>query len=83
MDYFVHHSVIHSEGNRRNLDIGEPVEFNVITGDDGRQKADNVTGPGGAYVKGCQSGGFGGGNGGGGGGAYVKGCQGGGFVGGN
>merc|ERR1719499_2854945 len=64
-DYFVHHSVILSEGSRNSLDIGETVEFDVITGDDGRQKADNVTGPGGACVKGSQGGGFGGGYGGG------------------
>merc|ERR1719341_774516 len=67
-DYFVHHSTLHSEASRKSLDIGETVEFNVITGDDGRQKAENVTGPGGAYVKGSQGGGFGGG-------AYVKGSQ--------
>merc|ERR1719193_351831 len=65
-DYFVHHSVVHCEGSRRSLGIGESVEFHVITGDDGRQKADNVTGPGGAYVKGSQGGGFGGYGGGGG-----------------
>merc|ERR1719510_1970529 len=64
-DYFVHHSVVHCQGSRNSLDIGETVEIDVITGDDGRQKADNVTGPGGAYVKGCQGGGFGGGYGGG------------------
>merc|ERR1719370_618063 len=58
-DYFVHHSVLHAESSRKSLDIGEAVEFNVITGDDGRQKADNVTGPGGAHVKGSQGGGFG------------------------
>merc|ERR1719283_7705 len=74
-DYFVHHSVLHAEGSRKSLDIGESVEFNVITGDDGRQKADNVTGPGGALVKGSQGGGYGGGYGGGrgyGGGACFK-----------
>jgi cellular nucleic acid-binding protein len=68
-DYFVHHSVIYCEGSRNSLDIGESVEFDVITGDDGRQKADNVTGPGGAYVKGSQGGSFGGGYGGYGGGS--------------
>jgi len=62
-DYFVHHSVVHCEASRNSLDIGETVEFDVITGDDGRQKADNVTGPGGAYVKGSQGGGYGGGGG--------------------
>jgi len=60
-DYFVHHSVVHCQGSRNSLDIGEAVEFDVITGDDGRQKAENVTGPGGSYVKGSQGGGFGGG----------------------
>jgi len=60
-DYFVHHSVIHAQGNRRSLEIGETVEFDIISGDDGRQKADNVTGPGGVHVKGSQGGGFGGG----------------------
>jgi len=63
-DYFVHHSVIHAQGNRRSLEVGETVEFDIITGDDGRQKADNVTGPGGVHVKGSQGGGFGGGGGG-------------------
>jgi len=69
-DFFVHHSVVHCQGSRNSLDIGEAVEFDVITGDDGRQKADNVTGPGGAYVKGSQGGGFGGGGYGGGYGGY-------------
>jgi len=72
-DYFVHHSVIHGEGSRKSLGIGEAVEFSPITGDDGRQKADDVTGPGGAFVKGNQEdvfGGGGGGYGGGGGGGY-------------
>merc|ERR1719474_1823040 len=72
-DYFVHHSVVHCEGSRKSLGIGESVEFNIITGDDGRQKADNVTGPGGAHVKGSQGGGFGGGGYGGGRGGYGRG----------
>jgi len=59
VDYFVHHSVIHSQGSSNSLDIGEEVEFDIITGDDGRQKANNVTGPGGAFVRGSQRIGFG------------------------
>merc|ERR1719193_610678 len=80
-DYFVHHSVIHGEGSRKSLGIGEAVEFSPITGDDGRQKADAVTGPGGVCVKGSQGGGYGaGGYGGGGGfGGYGGGRGGGGF----
>jgi hypothetical protein len=42
--------VIHAEGFR-SLDEGEAVEYDVITVD-GREKADNVTGPDGAFVKG-------------------------------
>jgi len=64
-DVFVHHSSIHAEG-KASLDIGETVEFNVISGDDGREKAAVVTGPGGVYVKGCTDlygGGGGGGSG--------------------
>jgi len=63
-DYFVHHSVIHGQSSSNSLDIGEAVEFDVITGDDGRQKANNVTGPGGVPVKGSQRVGFGFGGGG-------------------
>jgi len=62
-DCFVHHSAVHCQGSRNSLDIGEAVEFDMITGDDGRQKAENVTGPGGSYVRGSQGGGFGGGGG--------------------
>jgi len=72
-DYFVHHSVIHAAGSRRSLEVGEVVEFDIINGDDGRQKADNVTGPGGAHVKGSSGGGFGGGGYGGGRGGYGRG----------
>jgi len=50
-DVFVHHSSIKAQG-RASLEIGESVEFNILKGDDGREKAMNVTGPGGTYVKG-------------------------------
>jgi hypothetical protein len=42
--------VIHAEGFR-SLEEGEALEYDVITVD-GRTKADNVTGPDGAFVKG-------------------------------
>lgn len=52
---------------------GETVEYTVVTGDNGKTKAENVTGPMGAYVQGAprnprmfnDDGGFGGGFGGG------------------
>lgn len=50
MDLFVHQTEIKAEGFR-NLSEGEQVEFLVQTGSDGRKKAVNVTGPGGAPVK--------------------------------
>ena len=51
------------------LQEGEPVEFSVLEDDNGRTKAENVTGPMGAYVQGAPrrprmsfyDGGFGGG----------------------
>jgi cold shock CspA family protein len=49
-DVFVHQSVIHAEGFR-SLDEGEALEYDLITVD-GRTKADNVTGPDGAFVQG-------------------------------
>ncbi|MCD7450054.1 hypothetical protein HAX54_003110 [Datura stramonium] len=58
-DLFVHQSGIRSEGFR-SLSEGEPVEFEVESGDDGRSKAVNVTGPDGAPVKGSRGGGGGG-----------------------
>lgn len=51
-DLFVHQSSIHAEGFR-SLAEGETVEFNVETGEDGRTKAVNVTGPEGAHVQGA------------------------------
>jgi len=67
-DLFVHQTAIHCEGFR-SLAEGEDVEFTVETDEGGRAKAVNVTGPGGAYVKGAprRVGGFRGGRGGGGG----------------
>jgi len=50
-DVFVHHSSIKAQG-RASLEIGESVEFNIFISDDGREKAMDVTGPGGTYVKG-------------------------------
>ncbi|KAM3287593.1 glycine-rich protein 2 [Capsicum chacoense] len=55
-DLFVHQSGIRSEGFR-SLAEGEAVEFDVESGNDGRTKAVNVTGPGGAPVKGGSGGG--------------------------
>eukprot|EP00951_Prasinocladus_malaysianus_P024115 scaffold207339_cov44-Prasinocladus_malaysianus.AAC.1 len=49
-DLFVHQSSIHSEGFR-SLAEGEVVEFNVETGEDGRTKAIDVTGPDGSHVQ--------------------------------
>eukprot|EP00382_Lankesteria_abbotti_P011104 CAMPEP_0113857946 /NCGR_PEP_ID=MMETSP0372-20130328/10764_1 /TAXON_ID=340204 /ORGANISM="Lankesteria abbotti" /LENGTH=143 /DNA_ID=CAMNT_0000834495 /DNA_START=51 /DNA_END=482 /DNA_ORIENTATION=- /assembly_acc=CAM_ASM_000359 len=50
-DYFVHQSDIHAKGFR-SLAEGEQVEFVVQHDQSGRQKAVEVTGPQGAYVKG-------------------------------
>ena len=50
-DVFVHQTQIHADGFRT-LYEGEKVEFDIVTQDDGRRKATNVTGPNGAYVKG-------------------------------
>jgi cold shock CspA family protein len=38
---------------RLRLQDGEPVEFSVVTDDNGRSKAENVTGPMGAFVQGA------------------------------
>eukprot|EP01084_Bolivina_argentea_P208666 355668_1 len=64
-DVFVHYSELYADGFK-SLQEGEEVEFDVVTQDDGRRKAVNVTGPNGAFVKGGSSnrGGFGGGGGG-------------------
>jgi len=83
-DVFVHQSAIHARGYR-SLAEGEEVEFELITEDNGRNKAVNVTGPGGDYVKGqprrqYNDDGYGGGGGGGYGGGGRRG--GGGFGGG-
>lgn len=65
-DLFVHQSNILAEGFRSLAD-NEEVEFVVETSDDGRLKAVEVTGPGGAYVQGQEKQSYGGGGGGGGG----------------
>jgi cold shock CspA family protein len=51
-DLFVHQTSILAEGFR-SLKEGEPVEFTVGSGDDGRVKALDVTGPGGVPVQGA------------------------------
>merc|ERR1719419_879551 len=50
-DVFVHHSSVYAQG-KASLEVGESVEFNLIISNDGRSKAQNVTGPGGVHVKG-------------------------------
>jgi len=63
-DLFVHQTSITAEGFR-SLEDGEAVEYTIETGDDGRTKALNVTGPGGVNVKGSsRRDGYGGGRGG-------------------
>merc|ERR1719359_2281938 len=68
-DVFVHQTAIKADGFR-SLAEGESVEFTIMVGDDGRSKAQNVTGPNGSNVQGAprqQSyGGYGGYSGGGG-----------------
>ncbi|CAI7913091.1 unnamed protein product [Closterium sp. NIES-53] len=88
-DLFVHQTSIKAEGFR-SLDENEDVEFTIETASDGRTKAINVTGPGGAFVKGAPrrdnfggGGGYGGGGYGGGGGGYGGGGYGGGGYGGD
>ncbi|KAK9815807.1 hypothetical protein WJX72_009895 [[Myrmecia] bisecta] len=51
-DLFVHQSSIEAEGFR-SLREGEPVEFLVEAGEDGRTKAVKVTGPGGSAPQGA------------------------------
>mmetsp|Transcript_56109 Transcript_56109/g.77318 ORF Transcript_56109/g.77318 Transcript_56109/m.77318 type:complete len:115 (-) Transcript_56109:68-412(-) len=52
-EYFVHYSSINSDGFK-SLAEGEEVEFDLMEDDrKGGQKATNVTGPGGAQVKGA------------------------------
>jgi len=53
-DVFVHHSAVYAQG-KASLEVGESVEFNLIISNDGRSKAENVTGPGGVHVKGCST----------------------------
>ncbi|KAG7348760.1 cold-shock DNA-binding domain protein [Nitzschia inconspicua] len=50
-DIFVHQTAIHAEGFRSLAD-GEPVEFTTLTDAKGKLKAENVTGPMGAFVQG-------------------------------
>jgi len=65
-DVFVHQTAIHSEGFR-SLAEGETVEFSTMEDpSNGKIKAQNVTGPMGAFVQGApRNDGFGGGGGGG------------------
>mmetsp|Transcript_45215 Transcript_45215/g.78415 ORF Transcript_45215/g.78415 Transcript_45215/m.78415 type:complete len:575 (+) Transcript_45215:68-1792(+) len=51
-DVFVHQSAVYSPGFRSLL-VNEPVEFDLVTGADGKSKAADVTGPDGEYVQGC------------------------------
>jgi len=51
-DVFVHQTSIHAEGFR-SLGEGEQVEYNTQTDDNNKIKAVDVTGPGGAHVKGA------------------------------
>jgi cold shock CspA family protein len=64
-DYFVHFSAIQADGHKSLAD-GEQVEFEIEQDPrTGKDRAANVTGPGGAPVQGqSQSGGYGGGKGG-------------------
>lgn len=70
-DIFVHHSAIQTEDDDYSaLSEEQQVEFVIIEGRDGRPKADDVTGPGGAKLPKGQGGGGGRGGGGRGGGGY-------------
>ncbi|VAH07541.1 unnamed protein product [Triticum turgidum subsp. durum] len=60
-DLFVHQSAIKSDGYR-SLNENDTVEFEVITGDDGRTKASDVTAPGGGALSGGSRPGDGGGD---------------------
>mmetsp|Transcript_9815 Transcript_9815/g.9479 ORF Transcript_9815/g.9479 Transcript_9815/m.9479 type:complete len:129 (-) Transcript_9815:157-543(-) len=51
-DVFVHQTSINTEGFRSLAD-GEKVEFETITDDNGKTKADDVTGPDGEAVQGA------------------------------
>lgn len=59
-DVFVHQQSINAEGFR-SLGEGEVVEYEVMTDEQNRKKAINVTGPQGAYVQGDRRGRGGGG----------------------
>ncbi|KAJ7550717.1 hypothetical protein O6H91_07G114200 [Diphasiastrum complanatum] len=60
-ELFVHQSAIHADGFR-SLREGEPVEYGIEEGDDGRARALDVTGPSGSFVQGApRRDGFGGG----------------------
>ena len=63
-DLFVHQSSIRSDGFR-SLGEGETVEYQIESGNDGRTKAVDVTGPNEGPVQGSRGGGGGGGGGGG------------------
>ncbi|GMY05201.1 glycine-rich protein 2-like [Fagus crenata] len=63
-DLFVHQSSIRSEGFR-SLGEGETVKYQIKSGNDGRTKAVDFTGPGEGPVQGSHGGGSGGGGGGG------------------
>merc|ERR1719278_1343289 len=62
-DVFVHYSEIQAQGFK-SLAEGELVEFQIVTQDDGRRKAVNVTGPNGVNVQGQKRQPFNGGGGG-------------------
>ena len=47
-----HTAIVYCVQGRKSLAEGEAVEFDMQTGDDGRNKAANVTAPGGAAVQG-------------------------------
>ncbi|KAI9323432.1 cold-shock' DNA-binding domain-containing protein [Dichotomocladium elegans] len=50
-EVFVHHTAIHNAGGFKSLSEGEEVEYDLVQGPKGMQAA-NVTGPGGAPVRG-------------------------------
>ena len=75
--HFVHNSAVKVEdGGYRALSQGQDVEFDVVSSDDGRTRAENVTAPNGAPLPSGErpprqeGGNFRGGRGGGGGGGY-------------
>ena len=51
-DLFVHQTAIYKDGFR-SLAEGEKVEYKVMTKDNGRMQAVDVTGPDGSYVQGA------------------------------